>query len=290
MAKKNNIKIGDNKEKDDLSLTMQQKFNFDSNELDEEDTKAYKFKRKQNIVRSKREKELIKLKNRYKKKFAISLVTSVILFFLCVCISLLYMFVKPKEKINVITKMPDRVVFIGDSITWMYDLKKHYPKSSYYMVNSGIDGATTEQILNNMDNRIYQFNPKKVFIMIGTNDINQGKDKDEIVTNIKKIIEEIKKNNSKCKIYLESLYPINNTDNDKINMEMVGRKRSNNLIKSINDDLKNLAEEEDVIYINMYDNLLDEEENLKLEYTREGLHITEEGYDIITDNLKKYIK
>ena len=125
MAKKSNTKIGNNKEKNDLSLTMQQKFNFDSNELDEEDTKTYKFKRKQNIVRSKREKELIKLKNRYKKKFAISLVTSVILFFLCVCISLLYMFVKPKEKINVITKMPDRVVFIGDSITWMYDLKKH---------------------------------------------------------------------------------------------------------------------------------------------------------------------
>lgn len=290
MAKKSNTKIGNNKEKNDLSLTMQQKFNFDSNELDEEDTKTYKFKRKQNIVRSKREKELIKLKNRYKKKFAISLVTSVILFFLCVCISLLYMFVKPKEKINVITKMPDRVVFIGDSITWMYDLHKHYPNSKYYMVNSGIDGGTTEQILHNMENRIYQFSPKKVIIMIGTNDINQGRSEDEIVDNIKEIIDDIKEKNSECKIYLESLYPINNTKEDKINMEMVGRKRNNDLIKRINSNLKKLADEEKITYINMYDSLLDEDENLKLEYTKEGLHITEEGYDVITDKLKKYIK
>ena len=126
--------------------------------------------------------------------------------------------------------------------------------------------------------------------MIGTNDINQGRSEDEIVDNIKEIIDDIKEENSECTIYLESLYTINNIKEDKINMEMVGRKRNNDLIKRINSNLKKLADEEKITYINMYDSLLDEDENLKLEYTKEGLHITEEGYDVITDKLKKYIK
>lgn len=291
MKEKYNAHRGENKE--EFDLTMQQKFNFDSNELDEEDTKTYKIKKNQAAIRNKREKELIKLKNLYKRKFTISLIVAFVLFFFCVISVMAYIFVKPKEKIKVEKQIPERVVFIGDSLTWMYDLKKHYSseiyKDKYYLVNSGMDGSNTEQIIYNIKNRIYQFNPSKVFLLIGTNDINQHRGKDEIVNNIEKIINKIKENNPKCKIYLESLYPINNTDDSRINMEMVGYIRNNDLINEINKDLEELSEKQKITYINIHDLLLDEERNLKLEYTIEGLHITEEGYDVITKKLKEYL-
>ena len=69
---------------------------------------------------------------------------------------------------------------------------------------------------------------------------------------------------------------------------MVG-KRENSRIVKINTMLKKLCEEKEVTYINMYDKLTDENGNLKLEYTIDGLHISPEGYKVITNTIMKYI-
>lgn len=289
MAKKSNTKIGDNKEKDDLSLTMQQKFNFDSNELDEEDTKTYKLKRKQNVVRSKREKELIKLKNKYKKKFAISLVTSVILFFFCVISVLAYIFVKPKEiEVEKVVNMTDEnIVFLGDSITERYDLDDYY--KNVHQVNSGFSGHRTDDILDNMYERVYRYNPTKVFLLIGTNDIQMEETNDYIYENIIEIVKEIKKERPHTKIYVESLYPINNSDDEKIDKKMVGI-RSNEDINEINDRLKKYCNKYGFTYIDINTKLRNKDGLLELDYTKDGLHLNDEGYKKVTSILNKYIK
>ena len=40
----------------------------------------------------------------------------------------------------------------------------------------------------------------------------------------------------------------------------------------------------------MYSLLEDKDGNLKLEYTNEGLHMSDEGYEVITKELKKYMR
>ena len=69
--------------------------------------------------------------------------------------------------------------------------------SKYYqdelVINSGIAGNTTDNILNDMYNRVYKYNPSKIFLLIGTNDIVYGKDVNYIVNNINKIIDLIRK-------------------------------------------------------------------------------------------------
>lgn len=276
------------KKKDlDLSLTMQQKFNFDSNSFDEEDTRTYKIKRKQNVIRSKREKELIKLKNIYKKRYYIVC----ILFIIMISISFgifVYYNMHPKIKTKIVEKevVPENIVFLGDSITDYYDLDKHY--DGYHVVNSGISGNTTDDILNDMENRVYKYNPSKVFLLIGTNDLVHNKSNNQIFENIKKIVEQIKKNRKYTKIYVESIYPINNTDNKKINNNAVNF-RNNYNIKEINKMIEEYCDKNDIIYIDIYTKLQDEDGNLKLEYTKEGLHISDEGYEVITNKLKEYI-
>ena len=39
----------------------------------------------------------------------------------------------------------------------------------------------------------------------------------------------------------------------------------------------------------MYDELIDKNDNLNLEYTKEGLHMSSRGYEVITNVLRKYI-
>ena len=103
----------------------------------------------------------------------------------------------------------DNFLFLGDSITELYPLEEYY--DNLPVVNSGISGNKTTDILNNMKTRVYQYNPTKVFLLIGTNDLNSTDEDIVDVTfdNIKEIISEIKENRSDATIYVESVYPVN---------------------------------------------------------------------------------
>ena len=193
---------------------------------------------------------------------------------------------EPREETKIEEVVPENIVFLGDSITDFYDLDKYYEE--YHVVNSGINGNETHDILGDMNGRIYQYNPSKVFILIGTNDLQRDKSIDEIVDNIKKIVEGIEDNRPQAQIYIESIYPINNTDAEKIDHNMVG-KRTNEDIKEINDKLESYCKEKNITYIDLYNLLVDDEDNLKEEYTNEGLHISDEGYEVITEKIKEYL-
>mgnify|MGYP004648804085 CR=1 FL=1 len=177
-------------------------------------------------------------------------------------------------------------LFLGDSITEVYDLDKYYKE--YKVVNSGISGDQTSNIYDNLNKRAYVYNPSTVFLLIGTNDFEHGKTNEEIVKKIENIIDEINLNLPNAKVYLESIYPVNNTNDKKINKEMVGE-RDNNRIKDVNKQLKKYCNNKNCTYIDIYDLLKGNDDNLKLEYTSDGLHMSSKGYEIITKELKKYM-
>ena len=190
--------------------------------------------------------------------------------------------VRVETKTRKVVTVSPNYLFLGDSITEMYDLEKYFPDDP--VVNSGVGGNTTDDILEDMQQRVYQYNPSKVFLLIGTNDLQVEKSVDEIVDNIKKIVEGIKENRPEAKIYLESIYPVNR------NFENSGAQdRHNEDIKEINKKIEEYCMEEDLTYIDLYSVLEDENGDLRAEYTNEGLHLSEEGYDIVTETLKKYL-
>ena len=190
--------------------------------------------------------------------------------------------VKVVTKIKEVEKVPANYLFLGDSITDFYDLDKYY--NELPVVNSGISGNTTDDILNDMKKRAYQYNPSKVFLLIGTNDLIHNKSNEEIVEKVEKIIEEIKENRSKAEIYLQSIYPVNY----KLSPYMV-KNRKNDDIKEINEKLEDYCEDNDITYIDMYDLLKDEDDNFNSKYTKDGLHPNDDGYEVITKELKKYL-
>jgi lysophospholipase L1-like esterase len=119
--------------------------------------------------------------------------------------------------------------------------------------------------------------------MIGTNDIGSGVSKEEIVNNIKKIISMIKEKKPNTKIYLETIYPVNNNKRKQDNM------RNNKIISDINNELKEYCENSDIYFIDVYSHLVDESNMLKDEYTGDGLHLNNLGYEEVTKVLKPYI-
>lgn len=174
-------------------------------------------------------------------------------------------------------------LFLGDSITEYYDLDKYFPDMP--VVNSGVAGDTTEDILDNMKERVYDYNPSKVFILIGTNDLRDDKSVEVVVENIKKIIDGIKQNRKVAEIYLESIYPVNKG----INKSVVGL-RDNDDINEINEQIEEYADNEDITFINTHELLVDDDGLLNEDYTADGLHLNDKGYEVVSKTLKKYLK
>lgn len=192
--------------------------------------------------------------------------------------------VKEKEEIEDYKK--ENIVFYGDSITEMYELDKFYPDMP--VVNAGHGGYLSRRLYEEVEEKLLVYNPTKVFMLMGTNDIAYSNYTDEeIVENVKGIVNAIRKDRKNVKIYIESIYPVNEDINIDRNVMHI---RKNSRVKGINALLKKYCKEENITYINLFDVLKEEDGTIDEDYTLEGLHINENGYKIITDYLMKYVK
>lgn len=179
----------------------------------------------------------------------------------------------------------ENIVFFGDSITAMYQLEDYY--GDLPVVNSGVTGNTTEDLLKDMEERVYVYNPTKVFLLIGTNDISSTDlTNSEIVSNIKEIVNRIHHNRKNATVYVESILPIRNTVNTPTD---ILHKRENSRIISLNRMIQEMCQKEEIEYIDLYKSLLAEDGELNMKYSMEGVHMNQEGYKVITKELKKYI-
>lgn len=282
------IPIEEYQKQKELDYTKQQIFNFDTNILEDEKEKNKKFyKRRSEIIELK--KQILKLqrqKNNYKSVIiALSLISIVLLFIASI---FLYIHIKyePKyiEKEKII--QDENIVFLGDSITQFYNLDKYY--KNYNVVNSGVAGNKIDDILSDLKNRVYRYNPSKVILLIGINNIINDQNVNDIYDKIVFVVNEINKNRRYTKIYIQSVYPINESDNDKIFADY-RNKNYNSTIRKLNSKLKNYCHnKKNIKYVDVYSKLIVGNQ-LKLEYTYDGLHLSEKGYDIITSKIKKEI-
>lgn len=72
----------------------------------------------------------------------------------------------------------EKIVFLGDSLIDKGEWNELL--SNEDIANRGINGDTTEGVLNRIDS-VIALVPKKAFIMIGTNDVGRGESKDIIL-------------------------------------------------------------------------------------------------------------
>ncbi|BBH20508.1 hypothetical protein Back11_18530 [Paenibacillus baekrokdamisoli] len=74
-----------------------------------------------------------------------------------------------KNEILMYHQTPVDYVFIGDSITHMWELQAYFKHSGWFIANRGIGGDTTEYVLKRFEADVLQLKPKVVVIMIGIN-------------------------------------------------------------------------------------------------------------------------
>lgn len=186
-------------------------------------------------------------------------------------------------------------LFVGSS------LMEHFPINEILMsrglskviYNRGISGYTIPELLESMDEQIFDLKPSVIFINIGTNDISRQEETSEIFeADYRKILIQIKDRLPETKVFMMAFYPVNQKVADKVTAwpeaPLAAKLRLERLDKA-NGIVEKLATEFGYRYINVNEGLFDENGQMLEKYTTDGIHMWPCAYELIFDNMKKYI-
>ena len=167
-------------------------------------------------------------------------------------------------------------------------LKEHSDDTIIY--NRGVGGFLSHELLEVIDVCAIDLQPSKVFINIGTNDLSWSSIPiSRLIDNYEKIISLIENAVPNVKIYLMAYYPVNYEAASEEMKECL-KIRTNEKITAANAEVKKLSEKHGQRYIDINSNLKDKQGRLKAEYTIEGMHINEDGYRAIYDDIMEYVR
>lgn len=184
-----------------------------------------------------------------------------------------------------------QVVFVGSSLMEMFPIEEFVKESgsSRIVYNRGIGGYTTMDLLQTMDVCIYDLKPYRIFINIGTNDLSDADiEISQLIKRYEQILILLKDHLPQTEVYMMAYYPVNYeaaTEEMRPCVEI----RNNKKIEKANEEVKKLAAKYGEKYIDVNHSLKDAKGSLKQEYTIEGIHINEEGYRAIFEEVMSYV-
>lgn len=184
-----------------------------------------------------------------------------------------------------------KTVFVGSSLMEMFPISKllqeHGDDTIIY--NRGVGGFISAELLDAIDVCVLDLKPSRVFINIGTNDLSWSSISiEQLMDNYDKIITTIEEHIPSVEIYLMAYYPVN-PEAASEEMKECLKIRTNEKINRANEQVMALAQRHRQKYIDINSNLKDKLGRLKAENTIEGMHINENGYKAIYDNIMRYV-
>ena len=168
-----------------------------------------------------------------------------------------------------------RVVFMGDSITelWDRDSGKFFASKGY--IGRGIGGQTTPQMLIRFQQDVVALNPKVVVINAGTNDIagNTGPSTLEMIEDNLQSMTQIAAANG-IRVVLASVTPAYDYP-WKRGLEPAEK------VVSLNSWMKDYCARTGCVYADYFTPMADEKHGMKEGLSRDGIHPTPAGYAIM---------
>lgn len=179
----------------------------------------------------------------------------------------------------------DDALFIGDSRTQGLQLYSTLDNATFYAATSmsifGImDSTETVDGVTGIRNLLQSKQFGKIYIMFGINEA--GYDTDAFVERYGQVVEEIRGYQPDAIIYVQGIMYVTAA---KAAAEPVF---SNDNIRKKNEGLKDLANGEDIFYLEVNDNLNDGQGNLPEEYTGDGVHLKASYYSLWRDYLLEH--
>ena len=183
------------------------------------------------------------------------------------------------EVFNSLGGLKKATVFLGNSITERGQWSELLPGEM--IMNRGIGGDNTFGVLARLGD-VTNYKPKRIFLLIGINDLGRGLPIEVIANNYKRIIQQVKRESPKTKLYAQSVLPMNETL-----LKADYLKNKGDSVTRLNASIKAIAEAEGVSYIDLHPVFADGKGELKEAFTQDGIHLRPAAYVEWVAYLKK---
>ena len=182
------------------------------------------------------------------------------------------------QKRSLFEQLPIRgndIVFLGNSITeqgwWSLLLKRGDVE------NRGIGGDNTFGMIDRLPD-ILKSKPRKIFLMAGINDLTGGQPVDTIVMNITRMADMVHDAVPGCRLYIQSVLPVNTR-----RLAYPGLKGHNPQVRALNARLVRLCDAKPwCTFVDLAPLLSDADGELRIDLTKDGIHLHPAGYVIWT--------
>jgi lysophospholipase L1-like esterase len=171
------------------------------------------------------------------------------------------------------------IVFTGSSSIRLWKtLENDFPKAN--IVNTGFGGSQTEDLLRNLDDLVIQFEPKKIFIYVGENDINAGKSVRQVMSEYALLMERVRNKTPETEFFFIGTKP------------SPSRWEKRGQMMALNDEIRMMAQnKENVTFIDVWKPMLDKSGNPREDlFVEDRLHMNAKGYKLWIKAVKPYIR
>ncbi len=168
------------------------------------------------------------------------------------------------------------ILFFGHSQIEMSDFRKYFPNKN--IVTSGYPGDNVKGMMLRVD-QIKALKPNKIFFMCGVNSL--GMKDDDFKQKYDELINAIKNASPKSELYVFNILP--ECDGT------LGKISQNSKIVKRNEFIKNYTSQKNIKLIDLYSLYIDKDGNLFKEITKDGVHLTPDGYDRWANAIKPYM-
>ena len=189
------------------------------------------------------------------------------------------------------SEQDSEICFVGDSITYMWDLSYYFPE---YAISKHAVVAYTLQDISKLNTK--DCANRQTVILIGTNNIPAALSDSDTLSDT--FIESFNADYSELlysfqakKVYVVSVLPRNDSWVKKHNEFYTGLS-VNKEIKKLNQSIVKMLERSSLNYeyINVYPSFLDKDGNIFEDYYSDNLHLSEEGYELLSFKIREYLE
>lgn len=169
------------------------------------------------------------------------------------------------------------LLFTGSSSVRMWeDLQERFPDQR--ILNTGFGGSQASDLLYYLEPLVLEYEPKKVFIYQGDNDLAEGKKAGEVIKTLEQITNNLQKANPVISIVLISAKP------------SISRWNLRGKYKRLNRKLKRWASRDSSVdFVDVWNPMLTAKKPNTSLFIADGLHMNASGYDIWEAALAPFI-
>lgn len=172
---------------------------------------------------------------------------------------------------------PEDVLFVGDSLT--ANAPWHELLDDARCKNRGLGGDTSAGVLARLGG-LLAGQPAKLFLLVGTNDMLKGVPRDQVVENIRAIVEMVKGRSPHTRLYLQGHMPVD--------PGLLGE-GDNTYLRALGQAVAALAAEYGATFIDLHP-LVERGGRLDPAYTHDGLHLNGRGYLVWREAIAPHVR